>query len=494
MLHTKEEETMRTIGIELAVAGVHKAIVFDDRTGEFVTPVLTLHPEAGSLAALLERARQGASSPDLRVVMEPTGMVWFPVAAYLVAHQITVYLIKGQEVADLRRYYKRHAKSDRVDVRVLARVPGVNPDGIHPLALPSPDHVACQRACREVDRLTADITAISNRLRDTDRWAWPGLDGVVFRHYLCPAARWFRTYWYDPQQVVAAGAAVIRQRWQDSGCDPADAGDWCQRLVPVAQQALALYGTQSTQVNYTMLTAEVARQQEMLTKLEEMCATVQKTAVRPLYRTIHPTRDLETIKGVGEESAAVYASFVGDAQRFARTAAFRGWTGMVPGSSQSGESEAQGMRITKAGPDVVKKMAYLDADVARRWDPQIAAIYYDQMMHKGKHHTQAVCACATHLMDRVFRVLHDHRPYELRDVDGHPVTGAAARTIITERYTVPEAVRKERSKLARQVRRDRRAEKRQARESDAADMRGKHNASSATGATLPHVHSIAHRC
>lgn len=482
---------MRTIGIELAVAGAHKAIVLDDSTGTFVTPVLTLQPNVSSLTALLERARCGASSPDLRVVMEPTGMVWFPIAAYLQDQQVTVYLIKGQEVADLRRYYSRHAKSDRIDVRVLARIPGVNPEEIHPLALSSADGVACQRACREVDRLTADITAISNRLRDADRWAWPGLDGVVFAHHLCPAARWFRTFWYDPQQVLAAGVDVIRQRWQASGYDSADAGDWCQRLVSVAQQVLAVNGTH---LNYAMLAAELTRQQELLTMLEEMCATVQKTVVRPLYRAIHPTRHLETIKGVGEDSAAVYASFVGDAQRFTNAAAFRGWTGMIPGSSQSGESEAQGMRITKAGPDVVKKIAYLDAEVARQWDPQIAAIYYDQMMHKGKHHTQAVCACATHLMDRVFRVLRDGRPYEVRDTDGNPVTSKEARTIIAERYTVPQAVREERTKLARQARRDKRAEKKQVRESSAADMRGKRDASSATGATLPRVDSIARRC
>jgi transposase len=484
---------MRTIGLELAVAGPHKAIVLDDATGEFVTPVLIVQPNASSLATLLERALQDTSARDIRVVMEPTGMVWFPIAAYLCDHAVTVYLIKGQEVADLRRYYSRHAKSDRIDVRILARLPGVNPDDLHPLVLPSADGLACQRSCREVDRLTADITAISNRLRDTDRWAWPGLDGVVFSHHLCPAARWFRSHCYDPQQVLSAGADAIRQRWQESGCDADDAGDWCQRLVQVAQQVLALYGTQSNHVNYALLAADVCRQQEILTMLEEMCAAVRKTVVRPLYRAIHPTRHLETIKGVGEESAAVYASFVGDAQRFASVAAFRGWTGMIPGSSQSGESEAQGIRMTKAGPDVVKKMAYLDAEVARQWDPQIAAIYYDQMVHKGKHHIQAVCACATHLMDRVFRVLHDQRPYEVRDTDGHPVTWQEARTIIAERYTVPEAVRKQRTKLVRQVRRDKRAEKKQARESSTVDKRGKHDASSATAPTLPLTHSIAGR-
>ena len=122
------------------------------------------------------------------------------------------------------------------------------------------------------------------------------------------------------------------------------------------------------------------------------------TQVHPLYRQIHPSRHLETIRGVGQDSAAVYASLIGDPQRFASTELFRGWTGMVPDSKQSGGSESKGLHITKAGPNLIKKYAYLDADTARQWDPQIAAIYYDQMVHKGKHHVQAVCTCATHLV------------------------------------------------------------------------------------------------
>ena len=95
---------------------------------------------------------------------------------------------------------------------------------------------------------------------------------------------------------------------------------------------------------------------------------------------------------------------------------------MVPDSAQSANSEAKGLHITQAGPDLIKKFAYLDAEIARRWDPQIAAIYYDQMGNFGKHHKQAICACATHLLDRVLVVLREDKAYELRDVNGTPIT------------------------------------------------------------------------
>jgi hypothetical protein len=81
------------------------------------------------------------------------------------------------------------------------------------------------------------------------------------------------------------------------------------------------------------------------------------------------------------------------------------------------------------------------------------------MVNKGKHHNQAVCACATHLMDRVYVVLREGRPYELQDTDGTPVTPAQARAIIAEHYKVPEEVRKRNNRQARKERAERRMER-----------------------------------
>jgi hypothetical protein len=160
-----------------------------------------------------------------------------------------------------------------------------------------------------------------------------------------------------------------------------------------------------------------------------------------------------------------YLFFIGNVARFEGQKAFRGWSGMVPRTDQSGDVDKKGLRMSKAGPDLVKKYAYINAEVARQWDPQIAAIYYDQMVHKGKHHVQAVCCCATHLLDRVRAVLRDDRPYELQDVDGTPVTWEQARAIIAAQYRVPEEVRYRRRHRTRKERRELRAERKQKRRS-----------------------------
>jgi transposase len=448
---------MRTIGIDLAVAATHKAIVME-ADGRFITPLIRFHTRQDEIERLVTRAREGVA-PDypLQAVMEPTGMMWLPVSVALDRLGVTLYLVNGRRVHDLRRFYKRHSSSDRISARVLAKMPLVDEESLYPLEIPSSVQFACQRGCKELDRLQTQITAIKNRLRDTDRFAWPGLE-QVFKDIFSPAARLFRQMWYDPARVVAAGTEAVQSTFGPL-CDPQSSLDWVHQLVEVAAGVLQLYGP--TALDYNLLQQEVRREQQQLAYLEQRAAAVWRDAVRPLYRQLHASRYLESLYGVGEEGAAVYASFVGRAERFPNTRRFRGWHGLVPDSRQSGNAESKGLHISQAGPDPVKKFGYLNADVARRYDPQIAAIYYDQMMNKGKHHNQAVCACATHLLDRVYVVLKEDRPYELRDVNGTPVTPEQARAIIAKRYVVPEEVRQRNNRRARRERAERRMERKQ---------------------------------
>lgn len=458
---------MRIIGLDLALIGDHKAVIADDR-GQTLTPVLPLTTTASDLQKLLDRAREHTSPQEpVALVMEPTGMAWFPVAAFALQHEgVTVYLVNSQQVADLRAYYQKHHKSDRIDARVLVKLPVISPEKLHPLRLPSAAQLACQRGCKELDRLMTLHTAMQNRLQAIDRFAWPGLEAVL-PGTLSPLRRWFREHWYDPRAVRAAGASGLFQAWTSYRGQLAEAPEpeaWALALVPLAEQVLALYGEDSPYLDYGYLQAEVTREQALLAYVEEQHHALQLETVHPLYRHLHPSRNLESLKGVGQEGAAVYASFIGSPERFADLSHFRSWSGMIPNSKQSGDSEAQGLHITQAGPNLIKKFAYLDANIARKYDPQIAAVYYDQMMHHGKHHCQAVCACATHLLDRIWTVLGEERPYELRDVEGTPVTAQEARRIIAERYTVPAEVRRHNNRRRRRAREEARAEKKQQRE------------------------------
>jgi hypothetical protein len=142
-------------------------------------------------------------------------------------------------VADLRRYYKRHAKSDRIDARVLARLPLINPEKLHHLLLADAKALAGPRSCKQWDHLGTQMVAIQNRVQAIDRFAWPGLEEQVKASPFTPAARWMRAHWYDPQRVLAAGAATIWEQWAASGEAADSRGAWCEALVDLAAEVVA---------------------------------------------------------------------------------------------------------------------------------------------------------------------------------------------------------------------------------------------------------------
>jgi hypothetical protein len=101
---------------------------------------------------------------------------------------------------------------------------------------------------------------------------------------------------------------------------------------------------------------------------------------------------------------------------------------------------APSQRIVKGGNDRLKRDLMLAADTARKFDPELARVYFSMMVNKGKHHRQALCAVATRLTNRIHTVLKGGRPYVLRDLEGKPITIAEGKAIVDLQFHVPLAV------------------------------------------------------
>lgn len=131
-------------------------------------------------------------------------------------------------------------------------------------------------------------------------------------------------------------------------------------------------------------------------------------------------------------------------QRFARGEQFKSFTGLVPRSSETGDSERKGQPMSKAGSSLLRSQLLRSADTARILDPQLARIYYVQMVERGATHTKALCVVAANLAERAWAVMARGTPYVICDTDGRAVTKTEAKTVIAEHWTVPEEVRRRR--------------------------------------------------
>jgi hypothetical protein len=109
----------------------------------------------------------------------------------------------------------------------------------------------------------------------------------------------------------------------------------------------------------------------------------------------------------------------------------------------------------------MKWALYQSADIGRRYDPQLAWLYYREMVHNGKNHKQAMGAVMSHMGARVLAVLRENKPYELRDLEGRLISKKEARSLILSRYQVPEEIRRDRRRrIASSASSDKRLRKR----------------------------------
>ena len=443
----------RILGIDLGVTAKHKAVVLDPATGQYVGKPFSFQALPQEMDRLLRRARAG-TEPDVHLiaVLEATGMAWYPVGAYLHQQGVTVYRVNGRQTRDLRQVLWRHAGSDLIDSRILAQLYSLVQERLIQWTPPSGELLALQRACRAYDRYRRQKVAIQNRILSYDSWAWGGLNHLA----PVPARTWIRSFWYNPWRVVAAGVPALQQAWLAASSPRSPhAADiaWIPAWVERAHQMTRLYGSPSL-VDYEALQADILIELELRRSLLDRQQRLSQSCIQPLYAKLFPHCLLQTIPGIGAESAATYMAFIQDIRRFPSAAQFRHWSGMVPASKQSGQALSKGLKLTQAGPNLIKATLFLNADVARQRDVQLAAIYYKQMVTYGKHHTQAVCACASHLANRIYAVLTHQRPFQLRDEYDQPIDKPTACQRILAAYQVPEDLRRQRNRQARKARKE----------------------------------------
>lgn len=76
-----------------------------------------------------------------------------------------VFIVSPQKVAALRRYYKKHTKSDRIDSRVLAKLPLVDSENLNELYLPNSTIGAINGYCKHRAKIAEAIGSRKSRIQ-----------------------------------------------------------------------------------------------------------------------------------------------------------------------------------------------------------------------------------------------------------------------------------------------------------------------------------------
>jgi transposase len=430
------------LGIDIAVRAPHQASLADER-GQLIWSGHRFRSTAADLQALWERLPHGHLPGDLTVVMEPTRNAWVPLAAWLRRKGATVVLVSAERSSDLRAYYAKHTKSDRLDSVLLARLPMLHPEGLHPERGLGPGD-PLRRATKMHSTLVKRRTTSLARLDALLEILGPGWHAALRGDLANKTPLQFVAAGYaDPHTLRRIGRArlarfIYRHSRGAWGEPEADA------LLAAARATLDLWGDDD--LSFPDLAEDVALEARLALKLTEEIKELDER-INVLVRDRDPQGIITSAPGIGAVTGAVMLGRLGDATRFSSLAAARSFSGLVPSLDASGVSGRHGSP-TKRGDALLREALFISANQARRLDPTLAAKYHRLMVDAGKHHNSALCHIATTLSTRVVACWRSQSPYLLRDIDGRPVTAAEARAIIVERYTIPEEIRRARTTTA----------------------------------------------
>lgn len=437
---------IKSVGIDLASAGEHKVRCLDERAQ--MCDGFGFETTMEGLEKLEERVFAGGSNPV--IVFEPTGLAWLLVAVYLRARRPDARLVRvqAQKVVALRKYLNRSSKSDKIDSLTLAKMPFIDPEKLEEIYFPPAKIYAIQRLARQRRRLEGEIAGRKVRIGLIIDGYFPMIRKAFSDPWSAHARAFLRSR-LNPLAVVRYGEKALHTFLAKTRkhCR-LDAGEESHAVYLACREVATLYKASSAvgMINdefFSTLQEEISRELKIMEMEEDESAAIAKR-LEKLYLELHPSDNLRTIPGVGNHTAPVFLATVGDPARFRSQSSFANYCGVVPGANQSADSEAKGLKMTKAGPAIMRWALFQAGGMGRRLDPQLACVYYREMVHNGKNHMQAMGAVMSHLSARVLAVLREDKPYVLRDIDGRLVSPEEARKIILAKYKVPEEIRKER--------------------------------------------------
>lgn len=427
------------IGIDVACRAAHQASCADEG-GVFLFTGHRFSTDARELERLWSRLPEGAD--DVVVVLEPTRNAWVPLAAWFRHHGARVVLVPPERSADLRAYYSKHAKTDRLDSRVLARLPLLHPEGLHAEEGLGPGGAlkrAVKLRCSLVTRRASNMKRI-DALLEIMGPSWTRALGSD----LGAASLEFLARYAEPVAVKRLGRARLTRflRTQSHG-------KWgehhAEMLMEAADATLELWGGGG--LDFAAVAADIALEARLALDVTREIKDLS-ARIAGMYEAADPSGIVLSAPGVAATLAAQILGRLGDVHRFDSLAGVRSFSGLVPKQRLSGTGGSTG-GPTKAGDSCLRGALFLAADHARRQDPQLAARYRRLMVQEGKHHTSALCSVGAVLLTRITACLRDGVPYVMRDVDGVVITPEEGRAICAQRYTVPEEVRAARRTVSR---------------------------------------------
>jgi transposase len=397
-------EPVRYVGFDLGGKG-HEVVVCDER-GDLVHRFTQGRGSRGLDALRSEIGRVAPAGCRVVYLVEAAQNFWQEVVHPLHAAGEEVHLLSPVKCSDLRKFYRRHTKTDVIDAMATARV-GMSDHSLVPTWVGTPEQESLRRLCRLSWKLSQEARNHKRRLATLLEMVLPGI-GTVWKNRYCGSARLFYRRYLDPARARRLGrkrlGEVLRRRaW----------GKFSEKKL--AQLWAVVENAPELRYRYDDLVLEVQCELDGLESIEKRRQALMER-IEELYTEIDPAHRLESTPGLAGFFGAAITSAIGDPERWRSADQLVASSGLVPRKKASSGREKANQRLTKQGDPMLRSWLYVAAELVRHYDPELQAFYL-RLRRRGKHHKTAICAVAVKLLRRLYAVLRDRSHYQVAHAD-----------------------------------------------------------------------------
>jgi transposase len=387
---------MISVGIDIAKR-THEACFLDQDGQEILRPRRFQNTRSG-VRALLDDVNR--LPEPVTIGLEATGHYWLALYDALTHAGLTIQVLNPLQTHAYRRTTVRKVKSDHKDAWLIADVVRIGRG--RPAYVP--DETILQ--LRELTRLRWGLV---DRIGDAKRKVLTILDRV-FPEY----ERLFSDVFIQSSRALLCSATTA------ADFAAADLDELAAllsttsrgRLGRVRAEAIRAAARDSLGLERLGRVAgfELRVLLDEISFFERQVADVEREIEALLART---EQHLTDIKGINSVLAASLVAEIGDIQRFPRLESLVAYAGIDPSIYSSGEFTAKQAHMSKRGSPYLRRALWLAAVSASRWNPDLAA-YLQHRLGEGKPWSVVMGAIARKLLSRIYVILREHRPYEVR--------------------------------------------------------------------------------
>jgi transposase len=380
------------------VAKRKHAIALLDEHGQPVHRPFTIDNTRAGFDQLLQALAQ-LSGPVL-IGLEATGHYWWALYEDLTHHDHPVVVLNALQVHAFRKSGVRKVKRDRTDATWIAEFLRFSQPA--PAQPPPPLLLQLKEVSRFRYHLTEQIGNGKRKLLSILDRVFPEYE-TLFSSVFLSSSRQLLAQAASAQELATFDLAELTDLLKTSsrsrfGRTKAEA------VLAVAQQSVGVrFLADTAQLEVRCLLAQIDLLEAQRDQVDE--ALAQLMAQVPQHLT--------SIPGVGPTTGAALLAEIGDVHRFEASEKLVAYAGIDATVYQTGQFEARQMHMSKRGSPYLRHALWQAATMAIMHDSELRA-YYDRKRQEGKSHGTALGAICRKLITRIYIVLKENRPYEVR--------------------------------------------------------------------------------